>query len=206
MGNQPAALVWPLEPWVPLTTPRATELTSAGFGVTARIGGQSGAIHFGWLSATGEKQTDFQALPSDAQALGTPGVVNSPSEALLTYVARPTQQSPFQLQLAKATFGTIPQAVKSWDSSVERISPTAAPLPDGHWLLQWSEGKSGDRSIMVQVINSDLDALGEPISLSPSGVDAGMGTLWLKNGLGVSLFLVRTQTNFELWATGLACE
>jgi hypothetical protein len=115
------------------------------------------------------------------------------------------------VQLAVAKPGALPTKAQAFSlpsggPGGEAISPTAAPLSGGRWLLQWTEGKAGSRVVRAQTLGADLAPLGDALSLSPQGVEAGQGAVGVAGEHAVATYLVKSATGYELWASSLACK
>ena len=87
----------------------------------------------------------------------------------------------------------------------EAISPAAVGLSGGRWLVQWTEGSVGNRQVRVQTLAHDLIPVGDPITVSPEGTNAGQGVVWVQGDTALSLFLVKTGSTHELWGAALKC-
>ena len=85
------------------------------------------------------------------------------------------------------------------------MSPTAASLNGGRYLIQWTEGEAGSRVVRALTLSSDFSPLGEPITLSPPSDNAGQGVLWARGAHAVALFFVRAEKVHELWGATLRC-
>jgi hypothetical protein len=92
------------------------------------------------------------------------------------------------------------------NSAGSLISPVAAGLPGGHWLLQWTEANAGSYQVRVQVLGPDLRGIGQPTTVSPSGLNAGQGALWTSADRAVALFVVSQGQTREIWGATLKCR
>ena len=87
----------------------------------------------------------------------------------------------------------------------EAISPAAAGAGD-RWVLQWTEGTTGQHDVRIQTLDSTLAPVGDPVTVSPRGANAGQGVVWVHGERGVSLFLVTNGRSHELWGAALKCQ
>jgi hypothetical protein len=85
------------------------------------------------------------------------------------------------------------------------ISPVAAGYHKGRWLVQWTEGSSGNRAVRVQLLGGDLKPLNDAATVSLGDQNAGGGALWVEGSHVVSLFLVHADKTHELWGAALTC-
>ena len=108
----------------------------------------------------------------------------------------------------KAKLGRVPErltAIPLGDSSA-RIAPAAAALRDRGWLLQWTERVASGHVVKVRVVDDELAPVGDAVSVSPQGADAGQGRVWVEGDRAVSFFLVSTGESHELWAAPISCK
>jgi hypothetical protein len=87
----------------------------------------------------------------------------------------------------------------------DAFTPDIAGLPDGRWVLVWTEGSSGNRAIRAQTLAPDLTPLGDPIALSPPAGNFGQGVLGVTEGYVTVVFLQQGRANYELWGAMLQC-
>ena len=207
VGAHDPELVWPGGEGE-ATIPRVDSLAGVGHFVTLRRGGLRGKISAGWLDPSGNKQTELEQPAIEAQAVGTPSAAVSATGGLLLVAARAGDSAPWQVFAGRAKPGEVPKqltALALGDAATSRISPTATPFA-AEWLLQWTEGAEGSHVVKAQVLAADLTPRGKPVSVSPSGSDAGQGTLWTDGTHLVSLFLVSTGPSHALWGAPLSCK
>jgi hypothetical protein len=194
-----------------ITEPRVAQLPGYGPAVTFRAGDATGEIRMGWLDTSGDRNSELFTLPQDAQFVGTPTVAENGKEVLLAFSARATRESAWVVHLATAQKGKAPGRVVAFkppgaDPGEGAIAPTAAALPDGRWVLQWTEGAPGKRSVRAQVVDERLVAASDAVTLSGAETNAGQGALWPQGETVMSLFLVRHGSEHELWGASLICE
>jgi hypothetical protein len=85
------------------------------------------------------------------------------------------------------------------------ISPALSAIAGGRWLMQWTEGASGQYQVRVQTLTSDLIAFGSPQLVSPKGANAGQGIVAPFEKGALSLFILTTAGHDELWGASLSC-
>src|SRR5262249_62038939 len=102
----------------------------------------------------------------------------------------------------KATPFAIPPGGPGGDA----MSPSVAPLSDGRWLLQWTEGSTGNRVIRAAVLGKDLELVTDPVNLSPDGANAGQGARFSSGDVGTILYYIRNdKKSNELWGASIEC-
>lgn len=193
------------------TEPRVASVDGVGHVVTFRRGGRDGEIRVGWLTPDGKKKTGLSTVSAQGPRVGTPSVAAGEHGVLVAFAARPSDGAPWNVRLALAKPESVPTSSNAFElpaggPGTEAISPTASALPGKRWLLQWTEGKAGQRTVRAQTLDAELRPLGKPIELSPKGVEAGQGAIAVAGEHAVTTFLVKSATGYELWASSLSCR
>jgi hypothetical protein len=201
--------LWTLPERTRITTPSVASLPGMGYAVAFRSGGQSGKIQLGWLGADGARKSELAAL-EETGLVGTPAATSSGGQVLLGYAARASEADHWAIHLVTARFGEPPAPIRAFDlppggPGVEAISPSATALPDGRWLVQWTEGATGNRQVRAQALGADLRPIGPAITLSPAELNAGQGAVLGLGAQALVVFVVITEANRELWGASVAC-
>ena len=204
------SIIWPGGGSQRMTEPRIADYPDFGHVVTFRQGGQSGKIRVGWLKQDGARASDLGVVEVSASHVGTPMVAANGREALVAFAAKATPDSYWRVYFSRSEPGKPPGPAAGFrippgGPGAEAISPGATGVPGGRWLVQWTEGSSGNRVVRLQTLAYDLIPVGDPIDVSPEGANAGQGVVWLQNGSALSLFLVKSGTRHELWGATLKC-
>lgn len=218
------AVLWPELSGAETTPPRAEVLGDGGAALVLRRGGRSGEVVVGLLGRDGRAAGQMTKITTDAHEFGTPAVAASDREILVSFATRKTPTAPWRIELARAPLGQRPAASRAFvpadlPEKNNMISPTAAALPGGGWLLQWTEGGAeGKYRVRLQTLDATLAPVGAPITVGPDGANAGQGAAWAGMGIdtisglravtkrAVSFYVVRTGQGSELWATALECR
>ena len=203
-----ASLVWPLARDAKITEPRSAPLADFGYGVTFRRGGQNGAVMIGFVANDGAKKSELVEVPEAPKFLGTPVIAGSAAGALVAFAGRDAPDAAWKLFVSLSKPGEAPSPARALISgnSGSVISPTLAALSGDRWLVQWTEGVSGQYHVHVQSFGSDLQAIGQPVLASPKGANAGQGALAPFGGGAVTLFILTTAGHDELWGATLSCQ
>ena len=209
-GGSPETL-WPGAVDEKMTEARVVSVKDVGHAVAFRRGGRDGEIHIGWLAPDGSKKTDLGTVEAEGPRVGTPTVAANDDSVLVTFAARPADDAPWGVRIATARLGELPKASQKMDLPAggpggEAISPVAVGLPGKRWLVQWTEGPSGKRTVRAQTLSEKLEPLGEPMTLSPSGKEAGQGAIGFRGEHASAFYLVKGDGGYELWATSLTCK
>jgi hypothetical protein len=202
------SLVWPLEASVKITEPRSAPLADFGYGVTFRRGGQSGSVLLGFVASDGSKKSELGEIPNAPKLLGTPVIAGSAAGALVAFAGRDAPDAPWQLFVSLSKPGAAPSPARALltGSGGGAISPTLSALAADRWLVQWTEGSSGQYQVRVQSFSAELSPIGQGVLVSPKGANAGQGSLSSIAGAVASLFILTTAGHDELWGATLACQ
>ena len=200
--------IWPTSATA-ITEPRVASV-GAGHAVAFRDGGLEGKIMLGWLGEDGSKRSELAAVPGP-KLVGTPFVAAADSGYLLVFAGRDSNQEPWRVELAsgepfKTEAHRVTFQAPAGGVGGGQIAPSAAALPGGQWLLQWTEGKTGMYQVRTQLLSSKLELVGEPLQLSPKGASSGQGSLFVAGKYAVSLYIQTIGGHDELWATTLECR
>jgi hypothetical protein len=209
-GDSAPEVIWPDAIQDRITEMRVASVAKDAHAVTFRRGGQSGSVLFGWLNAEGRKQSELLPVATDGGLSGTPTVAQNGKAVLLSYAWRPNTDVYWSVRLATATVGALPDKpapfhIPPGGPGAEAISPAATGLPDGRWLLQWTEGSSGARQVRAQVLNADLSPQSKAFTLSRPDQNAGQGALASRGPQALALYLVAKGGGHELWGASLKC-
>ncbi len=209
-GDGPPEVIWAEPIDERITEMRVATFPQQAHAVTFRRGGQAGSVLFGWLAADGRKQSELLPVATDGGLSGTPTLARSDKTVLLSYAWRPNTDVYWSLRLATAALGAFPDKpaqfhIPPGGPGAEAISPAAAALPKGRWLLQWTEGSSGARQVRAQILNADLSPRSKAFTLSRPDQNAGQGALASHGQLALALFLVAKGGGHELWGASLKC-
>jgi hypothetical protein len=211
VGKGDPEQVWSFPVSDDVTVPRVATLPGVGHAVTFRRGGQAGRIVAGWLDPSGRKRTELVEVHADGTLVGTPTIAASNERILITFASRSEKNTDWNVQLASSKAGELPHISKRFEPPPggpggSAISPAAASLPGNRWLLQWTEGSSGNRVVRALVLGKDLAPLSRPVNLSPDGANAGQGVVLSHRDQGAVLFYVQNEKkSHELWGATIDC-
>jgi hypothetical protein len=210
VGGGVPRTIWPGGEERRITEPRVARVGDIGYVVTFRRGGQTGEVVAGWLGLDASRKSELSPVATSRKLIGTPVLSANDREILVAFSARPGATSYWGLQVATAAHGQLPKrahpfSIPPGGLGAEAISPAVAGLDGGRWILQWTEGSTGNRQVRLQTLASDLIPIGDALTLSPGEVNAGQGVVWVRGDRALSLFLVKVASGHELWGAGLKC-
>ena len=193
--------------------PGPPRVASTAYGrhlVAYRAGGSAGRVFVGWIAGTSRRLLAPVAITTPAGQVGKPSVAASDSTGIVATSIRAGPKSPWTVRLGLAEPGKAPGALEPFvvpagGPGGDSMAPRLAALDDGGWLLQWTEGRAGAHVVRAQTLDPELEPLGDPMQISPPGVNSGEGATVATEGGALSLFLVRSAARYELWATALEC-
>jgi hypothetical protein len=205
-GN--VTLIWPLEADSKLTEPRVAGVGAAGYALTFRSGGQSGKVLLGFVDRQGGKKSELFEIAGAPKLLGTPVIAGNESSTVLAFAGRNAPEAPWKIFVATAPTMRAPGPARELVSGTGggAISPAITALAGGRWLMQWTDGASGQYQVRVQTFTSDLIAYGSPLLVSPKGANAGQGALAALDKGALTLFILTTAGHDELWGASLSCQ
>lgn len=206
----PTETIWPTDIDAVVTGARLATLDTTGHVVTYRQGGMNGSLWVGWLTPEGRSRTAPFAVPTSAKFIGQPSIAAGGASGLIAFAGRINEKEHWQVHLARVGTGSQQAFEHTFQTPAggpggDSIAPSVAALDPGRFLLQWSEGTAGHWQVRVQTLNEQLQPWGPALNTSPSELNAGQGTLWVRGSHAVSLFIVNVGRGAELWAASLDC-
>jgi hypothetical protein len=211
LGDDDPTVVWPFDDVASMTVPRLVSVAGVGHAVTFRRGDRGGHVLFGWLTPKGERKSKLVEVNAGADQLGTPTIAAGAHTVVVAFAARHGADSPWRVVMSQVRDGEMPGAVVHFEVPAggpggDAISPSATAIGNGRWLLQWTEGSSGNRVVRAQTLAPDLTAASDPVNLSPTGLNAGQAALFSRGDTAAVLFYVQRERGaHELWGASLDC-
>jgi hypothetical protein len=208
--EQRSIALWPLNDGEELSRPRAEWLDAGRLAVTLRRGGRTGTLAIGWLDPERAQRSVLRDVPLGKGEIGLPSLSVQAGRAVVAAAVRLTPAHPWRIQAATSVWQgsakPVPLPELAARPELDTFAPSIAALGDSRWLLQWTEGREGERRVRAITLDADLRPIGAPISVSPQDTSAGGGlAIRVDQGL-LSLFLVQKPSGYDLWATTLACH
>jgi hypothetical protein len=161
----------------------------------------------GFVGTDGSKKSELAEIAEAPKFLGTPMIAGDGHGALVAFAGRDAPDAAWKLYVSHSKPGAPPgpaRALAAGDGG-SVISPTLAALSGERWLLQWTEGMSGQYHVHVQSFAADLSPIGQSVLVSPKGANAGQGSLTTFGGGALTLFILTTAGHDELWGATLSC-
>jgi hypothetical protein len=208
-GDEAPSQLW-ATPDVPKTEPRVARMGEK-HAVLFRQGGQAGTLLAGWLAPDLRPIGDLSVIEGCPSLLGTPALTASKTQAVAAFAGRDSEQEPWRLRLARLVPDQPPKVSAEFAHPSEgagngAIAPTLRALGGEHWVLQWTQGTTGQYRVFVQALAADLTPLGAPVPSSPKGASAGQGSIWVTGERALSLYVLTVGGRDELWGSVLTCR
>jgi hypothetical protein len=202
-----AAALWPLAGDDAPSALRVQAAGSKGYGVTFR---RDGAVWGGWLDAARKGVGGLIKVSGSGGAVGKPSSGFNQHELAVIFADKPEGGDHWEIRVGRAPAGQIPSATQvvplpKGGPGGDAFAPDIAGLPDGRWLMIWTEGAAGSRAVRAQTFAPDLSPLGDPIALSPPAGNFGQGGIGIAEGYAAAVFLSKGSLGFELWGSILQC-
>jgi hypothetical protein len=188
----------------------ATSVQSLGNVGYAVIFRRRGAVWSGLISANHKPLGQLVKVSGSGGTVGRPAAAFNGREMTIIFADRPNDDASYEIRVGRARAGTPITTTAVWPlpkggPGGDAFAPSIAGLPDGRWLLVWTEGPAGSRAIRAQTLAPDLAPLGDPIALSPPAGSYGQGTIGTAGGYAAAVFLSKGATSYELWGAVLQC-
>jgi hypothetical protein len=201
-----------------------------GFTLATRAGRTSGKLRVGLVSSTGQALSALAELGPDGWDFGRPALASGPEQTVLAVTRRaspellsgtralpsetraPQAAYPDALYLARAKNGELPVELAAFalpdGGDPELLAPVIAALPDGSFVLMWSQGAGSRRIVRAQPLSAALEPRG-PVSDLTAADPALGGAIaaalhWAGDRL-LAFYFLRRDEGHSLWVGSLSC-
>jgi hypothetical protein len=209
--DQRSEKLWELPVGTLLSVPEIAA-HSRGFTLAARSGRATGHLRLGLLSASGAPTSALEQLGTAEMDYGRPALASGPEQTVLAVTLRSDPERGHALLLARARNGQLPLDLRPLDifasSEVELAAPALAALPDGGFVLMWTQGAGWQRQVRVQRLSAELLPLGAPFDVlqaEPALAGAVAGALHAVGDRVIAFYFLRRDEGHALWAASLRC-
>jgi hypothetical protein len=173
---------------------------------------QGNRIYHGALKLDGSVWLEATAVAGSGGIVGKPDLASNGTRVVVVFADKPAGAGAqpelrwsfgeLGQALGDATVVTIPEGGPGGES----IAPAVASLSGGRWLLLWTEGRAGARTLRAQTYDGMFRPIGQALRVSPATGSFGQGTVAAVGGDAVVLFLLATAQSYEVWGTVLQCR
>ena len=204
--------LWPLEGADPIDVIRAARTSDRGHAIVFR---RHGGIYGGMIgpdrAAVGELTKIAGAGAPPGSPVGTPTIAVNGQSVAVAFADRASTDEPWSIRIGTAPLGSFPQTTSPFivppgGPGGAALAPALAGLPDGRWLLVWTEGSGGAHDVRGMTLGADLAPVGTALNISREGSNAGQGAVALRAGRGLVAYLALTEEGYEAWGTGVDCR
>ncbi|NUO49742.1 MAG: hypothetical protein HOV80_12880, partial [Polyangiaceae bacterium] len=144
--------------------------------------------------------------------VGKPRSSSNGTEVAVVFADKPAEKedSHWEVRIGRAAIGQVPEtteevSIPEGGPGGDVIAPDIIGMSDGRWLLMWTEGTSGERSILAQTYDKHFAPIGDPIALSPPAGSFGQAVLGVVGTYTTVAFLQAADEGFEMWGAVLQC-
>jgi hypothetical protein len=204
-----ASSLWTLDGEGEISAETVQRVNDDTFFLTFRRGNEVMGGYFG---------ADKTAKGSLVRVTGSGGKVGKPrggsngTEVAVVFADKPAEKedSHWEIRIGRAAIGQVPEtteevSIPEGGPGGDVIAPDIIGMSDGRWLLMWTEGQSGERSILAQTYDKHFAPIGDPIALSPPAGSFGQAVLGVVGTYTTVAFLQAADEGFELWGAVLQC-
>jgi hypothetical protein len=148
--------------------------------------------------------------------IGSPAIAISDSVAIAAWADHASADEPWRLRWVRFKAGEAPGETKDFtppgstggaQAGAQAMSPALSPVPEGRFLLVWTEGPMSRHRVRALTLSSDGAPVGAPIEVSGDGVNAGQGQAAIAaSDKGVVAYLAGTDAGFQVVARPIACS
>lgn len=199
--------LWPLGGSESPSAARVQVADGHGYALVYR---RDSAIWSGWIGLDRKPVGGLVKVVGSGGQVGKPNVGWNHRELAVIFADKPAGSDHYEIRVAHAKTGSIPAVttvipLPKGGPGGDAFAPDIAGLPDGRWVMVWTEGASGSRAIRAQTFEADFTPLGDPIALSPPAGNFGQGVLGVVSGYAAAVFLSKGASSYELWGSVLQC-
>jgi hypothetical protein len=204
--------LWALEGSDPIDAIRVARTDDRGHAVVFR---RHGAIYGGMIgtdrAAAGELTRIGGAGSPPGSPIGTPTIAVNGQSVAVAFADRASSDEPWGIRIGSAPLGSFPATTSPFvvppgGPGGATLAPALSGLPDGRWLLVWTEGSGGAHDVRGVTLGADLAPVGQALTVSREGSNAGQGAVALRQGRGLVAYLALTEEGYEVWGTGVDCR
>lgn len=199
--------LWPIAGSDPLDAARVVVADDKGYALSFR---RDGAVMGGFIGPDRKPIGELVKVAGSGGQVGKPMSGWNGREVAILFADRETEESPWKIRLGHAPAGSIPSSTQVIELPAggpggDAFAPGIAGLPDGRWVLIWTEGSAGARAVRAQTLGPDFVPVGDPIALSPPAGNFGQGMAAVAGAYVTAVFLQRGKSSYELWGGVLQC-
>lgn len=209
--DQRPARLWELPFGSKLSVPEVVT-HRLGFTLATRAGRNSGHVRVGLVSGAGQALSQLAELGPEGWDFGRPALASGPEQTVLAVTRRASGATPDALYLARAKNGELPVELTPFAApdagDPELLAPVVAALPDGGFVLMWSQGAGSRRIVRAQHLSAALEPQGRALALTAADPALGgaiAGALHWAGDRLLAFYFLRRDEGHSLWVASLRC-
>jgi hypothetical protein len=159
-----------------------------------------------------EARGHLEAVESAAATLGTPTIAVSGDTVMIAYPEKFLPGDPWRIRLARWKPGVgcpVPSTFvpPRGGLGVHTMAPSLAALPQGGFLLAWTEGPVGNHQVRAQAIGLEGEPDGPALEISRASVNAGQSSVAVgPSGIAGVAYFEGINESYKLMAVPLRCD
>jgi hypothetical protein len=171
---------------------------------------RAGAVWAGIIGRDRRASGELVKVAGSGGSVGKPSAAWNGREVAVIFADRPQADGHYEIRVGHAPGSAAPPTttvlpLPRGGPGGDAFAPDLMGLPDGRWLLMWTEGAAGARAVRAQTLAADFGPLGDPIALSPPAGNFGQGVIGVAGAYAATVFLSKGALNYELWGAVLQC-
>lgn len=217
--DQRAQRLWGLPAGSSITVPEVAE-HPLGFTLALRSArnldplarGAIGHLHVALITSAGSPLAPLTDVGNPEWDFGRPALASGPEQTVLAACHRGGEAQADELMLARARNGQLPTQLRRFElpapAAPELNAPVLAALPDGGFVLMWSQGPSTGRQVRLQRLSAELAPLGpafDVTSAAPAGANATAAALHWVNDRLLAFYFDKRDAGHSLWVGSVSC-
>jgi hypothetical protein len=203
--------LWELPPASRISVPEVVT-HARGFTLATRAGRSPGRLRVGSLDAQGTPLSELAEVGPAGWDFGRPALASGLEQTVLAVTRRASADAPDSILLARADNGQLPTELEPFEvpsgGDRELLAPVVAALPDGGFVLMWSQGTGSRRIVRLQRLSSSLEPRGPPLDVTSPDLAFGGAMAaalhWAGDRL-LSFYFLRREDGHSLWVCSLSC-
>lgn len=155
---------------------------------------------------------DLRVVPGLGKVVGSPAIAVSDDTIMVAWADRAAPIDPWAIRLSHQKIGegtevTTIFSTPSGGLGGKTMAPALTSIGGRRFLLAWTEGPAKSNQVRATVIGADGGPVGDAMTLSPAGTNAGQAQVAVgEGGKGVAVFLAERAKRYEVTAVSVLCE
>jgi len=167
-------------------------------------------VFAGLLGQDHKPATNLVHVAGSGGLSGEPMIGSNGREVAVVFGDQAGEQSPWKVRIGHAPIGKIPATTTMFETPAggpggDANYPSITGLPDGRWVLVWTEGSSNAKAVRAQTFSANWVPLGDPMVLSQPFYSYGPSMIGVVGNYVTIVVVQKGRSNNELWGSVLQC-